>query len=279
MSVQTNLQLCIFSVRNILPIGMYSDFTGALLNNARRCYTHNMRGLSVCFSLLVLSCLIASTGLLAAREKTASLEPALLHEFEAKYRHATRLQCNFLQRYSENGRLARTEAGRAYFLHPGKMRWDYEIPEKNTFLVDGKFVWFYSPVDHTATRTSTKNSEDWRTPLAFLTSDMSLSRICSKIESAADPLPFTPGDFLFRCQLRSNEGKDSAAVRTVLFEITPVGDLARIVVPQEGGIQHEFIFKDWQWDAPVPKDWFVFDPPRGVVIVDGLLPTAPGVRQ
>ena len=58
-----------------------------------------------------------------------------------------------------------------------------------------------------------------------------------------------------------------------------VGDLARIVVPQEGGIEHEFIFKDWRWDAPVPRDWFVFEPPRGVVIVDGLLPSTRGVRQ
>jgi outer membrane lipoprotein carrier protein len=217
--------------------------------------------------------------LVSAFEPAVTSDLPLLHQFENKYKHATRLQCNFLQRYSENGRLARTEAGKAYFLHPGKMRWEYEVPEKNTFLVDGKYVWFYSPTDHTATRTPTKNSEDWRTPLAFLTGDVSLSRICAKIDAVKDLPPFSPSNSVFRCLLRRKSGGEPDAIRTVLFEITPDGDLGRIVVPQEGGIEHEFIFKDWQWNSPVPKNWFVFQPPRGVVIVDGLLPPSLGVRQ
>ena len=162
---------------------------------------------------------------------------------------------------------------------PAKCAGKMKFPEKNTFLVDGKFVWFYSPVDHTATRTSTKNSEDWRTPLAFLTSDMSLSRICSKIESVVDPLPFTLGNFLFRCQLRSNEGKDSAVVRTVLFEITPVGDMRPHCRATGRRHRARVHFQRLAMGRPVPKDWFDLTLRRGVVIVDGLLPTAPGVRQ
>jgi outer membrane lipoprotein carrier protein len=238
-----------------------------------------MRSILASLSLVTLLLLLLASSLEASGQRATSPELPLLQQFEAKYKHATRLQCNFLQRYSENGRLARTEAGKAYFLHPGKMRWDYEIPEKNTFLVDGKYVWFYSPVDHTATRTPTRSSEDWRTPLAFLTSDMSLSRVCSKIDILTELLPSSVGNSLFRCQLRGKEGQDSGAVHSFVFEITPNGDLARILVRQEGDIQHEFIFKDWQWDYPVPKDWFVFEPPRGVVIVDGLLPSAPVARQ
>src|SRR5437879_13385217 len=58
--------------------------------------------------------------------------------FEAVYRGARTLQVTFLERYSENGHIVRTEAGIAYFRRPGKMRWEYESPEKNLFLVDGK---------------------------------------------------------------------------------------------------------------------------------------------
>ncbi len=276
----------IFSLGNNGILRTASGLARALLNNAG-CYTLRMRLVVVLLLPLISVSLVPffpspthpASLLLAGAEAAISPDSAVLRQFEVKYKHATRLQCNFLQRYSENGRLARTEAGKAYFLRPGKMRWDYEVPEKNTFLVDGKYVWFYSPVDHTATRTSAKNSEDWRTPLAFLTSDMSLSRICTRIESVGDLLPLTLGNFLFRCRLRGNDAQEARAVRNVLFEITPSGDLARIVVPQEGGIEHEFIFKDWQWDVPVRKEWFVFEPPPGVVIVDGLLPTSPGVRQ
>ena len=75
---------------------------------------------------------------------------------EARYRGAKTLQATFLERYAENGREVRTESGTAYFRRPGKMRWEYEVPEKNLFLVDGKTAWFYVPGDHTATRVPAK---------------------------------------------------------------------------------------------------------------------------
>src|SRR5260370_6991960 len=84
---------------------------------------------------------------------------------EARYRAAHTLQATFLERYSENGRLVRVEAGRAYFRKPGKMRWEYESPEKNLFLVDGKTARFYVPADHTVTLLPPTQSTDCPTPL------------------------------------------------------------------------------------------------------------------
>src|ERR1700739_282439 len=75
---------------------------------------------------------------------------SIVKQFEARYRSARTLKAAFLERYFENGRLVRVEAGTAYFLRPGRMRWEYESPEKNLFLVDGKYVWFYAPDDHPA---------------------------------------------------------------------------------------------------------------------------------
>jgi len=212
-----------------------------------------------------------------------------LELFEARYRSAKTLSAVFLEQFSDNGKLIRREAGRAYFLHPGRMRWDYEAPEKNTFLVDGRYVWFYSPADRTATRIPTNQSEDWRTPLAFLTSDMKLSRICARVEEDSGGMGSEPGNFVFRCILRgSKEGTNSrSAVRMrhqdqgppVVFEISAKGELRRIVVPQEGRTQLEFSFKDWKWNPTLPKNWFEFAPPQGAVIVDGQLSDAPGLRQ
>lgn len=213
----------------------------------------------------------------------------ILELFEARYRSAKALSAVFLEQFRDNGKLIRREAGRAYFLHPGKMRWDYEAPEKNTFLVDGKYVWFYSPADRTATRIPTKQSEDWRTPLAFLTSAMRLSRICARIEEQSGGAGSEPGDFVFQCTLRSSKevGGSGAAVRLrqqdqgppVVFEVSAKGELRRIVVPQEGRTQLEFSFKDWEWNPALPKNWFEFVPPPGAVIVDGQLSDAPGLRQ
>ena len=199
--------------------------------------------------------------------------------FEQKYHSATTLQVSFLERYSENGTQVRVEAGIAYFLRPGKMRWDYEKPEKNVFLVDGKYVWFFAPADHTATRMLSKKSDDWRTPIAFLTTGMQLSRLCSEIAAAASSSPSQAGNQVYGCRLRVAQGEEAVSARTVLFEVTPQNELARIVIPQEAGMQIEFDFKNWQWNPALTKTLFEFEPPPGTVIVNGLLPEAPGIRQ
>jgi outer membrane lipoprotein carrier protein len=202
----------------------------------------------------------------------------LLRSFESRYTAAHGLQAKFLERYYENGKLVRAEAGQAYFQRPGKMRWDYESPEKNTFLVDGKFVWFYSPSDHTATRMLTKQSEDWRTPLAFLTTHMKLSRICSKVVPDEATAPVKPADRVYACTLRNTAdapGKD----RDTRFEISPAGELVRVLVPEEGGVTLEFSFGAWIFDPQLAKGLFEFHPGSDTVVVDGLLPETSGMRQ
>jgi outer membrane lipoprotein carrier protein len=221
--------------------------------------------------------LLSACAMLLATDGTA-----VLQRFESRYAGARTLQVKFLERYTESGRFVRAEAGTAYFLRPGKMRWDYSAPEQNTFLVDGKYVWFYSPADRTATRMPAKQSEDWRTPLAFLTTHMKLSRLCSKIEQQKESAVVQAGDVVFRCELRSSQessANSGSSIHAVLFEVSPDGELSRIVVQEEAGMELEFSFKNWQWDPPIDKGLFEFVPPRGVAIVNGLLPETPGLRQ
>src|SRR5580765_5537447 len=131
---------------------------------------------------------------------TNSLEPeAVVARLEARYRSARTLQVAFLERYTENGRVVRMEAGTAYFRRRGKMRWEYAAPEKNLFLVDGKTAWFYVPADHTVMRVPAKQSTDWRTPLALLAGEMKLSRICSRVELTTVEKPDTPGNIVLYC--------------------------------------------------------------------------------
>jgi outer membrane lipoprotein carrier protein len=221
--------------------------------------------------------LLSACAMLLATDGTA-----VLQRFESRYADARTLQVKFLERYTEGGRFVRAEAGTAYFLRPGKMRWDYAAPEQNTFLVDGKYVWFYSPADRTATRMPAKQSEDWRTPLAFLTTHIRLSRLCSKIEQQKESAAVQAGDIVFRCELRASQESSpnsGSSIHAVLFEVSPDGELNRIVVQEEAGMELEFSFKNWQWDPPIDKRLFEFVPPRGVAIVNGLLPETPGLRQ
>ncbi len=203
--------------------------------------------------------------------------------FEARYRSARTLRADFLERYSENGKLARSEAGTAYFRKPGKMRWEYEKPERNLFLVDGKNSWLYTPADHTVTKVPARQSEDWRTPFMLLAGEMKLSRVCAKVESTSALVPEKAGDATLECKLKGADaaraGNSEDAPPRVFFEISNEGELVRLLVRSPGGIETEFQFKNWQINPQVPDSLFQFSPPPGVVIVDGLLPSSPGVRQ
>ncbi|MFY9941219.1 MAG: outer membrane lipoprotein carrier protein LolA [Desulfobacterales bacterium] len=41
--------------------------------------------------------------------------------------------------------LTDTASGRALFMHPAKMRWEYDQPEKKIYISDGTTLWVYSP--------------------------------------------------------------------------------------------------------------------------------------
>src|SRR6202790_1702708 len=136
-------------------------------------------------------------------------------QFAARYRDARTMQATFLERYTENGRVTRVEAGEAYFRRPGKMRWEYNSPEKNLFLVDGKTAWFYVPTDHTVTRAPAKQSTDWRTPLALLAGEMKLSRVCARVELATTEKAEDQDHVVLYCEVRTAEpGGSSRAAGT-----------------------------------------------------------------
>jgi outer membrane lipoprotein carrier protein len=238
----------------------------------------------VCFFGALLLFLSLATASRAQDDSAKSDTP--LGRFEVRYRSAKSLAATFLEEYSENGRVTRKEAGNAFFLRPGKMRWDYEAPEKNLFLVDGKYAWFYAPADKTASRMPAKHSEDFRTPLALLTTDMKLSRICSEIAPAKDEKPDQPSNRVYRCVLRSAEQPKAARdasnppqPEVAYFEVTPQGELARILILEPAGIRIEFRFKNWDFNPALDKSLFQFKPPLGVAIVDGVLPESTAPRQ
>lgn len=208
--------------------------------------------------------------------------------FEQRYGKASRFQATFLERYTENEKVVRTEAGKAYFERPGKMRWEYESPEKNLFLVDGKTAWFYVPADHTATRVPAKKSTDWRTPLALLAGEVKLSRICSRMDLASQPALEFSFDIMLHCELRgaskpseggnSSSGPASAKPQDAAYlEIArESGELVRVLVNDPGGIGIEFRFANWEFDPEFDTSFFHFQIPRGVAIVDGELAAARG---
>jgi outer membrane lipoprotein carrier protein len=218
-----------------------------------------------------------------AAKDSADSAKAIAQLLEEHYRHAQTLRAVFLERYSAGPREARIESGTVYFRRPGRMRWEYEAPEKKLFLADGKSVWFYVPADRTVTKAPIKESSDWRTPLALLTGRANLSKLCNRID-LIDQKNTPPGHAVLRCvpkgepkppansasEQDSTELPGAVDFTEVLLEVNSTnGELASVRIRQAGGIEIEYRFGDWQEGLPLPENMLQFHPPAGVAIVDG----------
>src|SRR5579863_8732184 len=128
-------------------------------------------------TVLLASLLISS--LPNSQTKTAR---EVARALEAHYHQTKTMSAIFLEKYTSGGAGIRVESGKVYFSRPGRMRWDYDSPEKKLFLVDGKNVWYYVPADHTASRTAIRQSSDWRTPLALLAGKVNLEKLCGSLK-------------------------------------------------------------------------------------------------
>jgi outer membrane lipoprotein carrier protein len=202
---------------------------------------------------------------------------SILRALEARYHHAQTLKAAFYERYSDSSSSGEgsAESGIVYFSQPGRMRWEYESPEKKLFIVDGTNVWFYVPADRTVSRAKVKESSDWRTPLALLTGKSDLSKLCRSIEildpaKAQDPedRPGAAENTVLRCIPKRESADADEEIRAVLLESDPESHLVRLIIRQPGNLETEFRFANWEENLPVAETMFHFAPPQGVTVVD-----------
>ena len=81
----------------------------------------------------------------------AESNPALdqiLEGMEKKYANSS-FSARFLQQSTIKAmELTDSASGRVYISHPGKMRWEYEQPDRQIIITDGYKLWIYRPDDN-----------------------------------------------------------------------------------------------------------------------------------
>jgi outer membrane lipoprotein carrier protein len=237
------------------------------------------------FSAVLVLLFLGAVAVIPLSAKTAPEAVPVVRALEVHYHNAKTLKAIFLERYRDARDSLQIESGTVYFSRPGRMRWEYESPERKLFIADGKTVWFFVPSDHTVTRTPMKESADWRTPLALLTGKANLSKLCDRID-LVDSSPASPGHVTLSCLPRGEEKKSAAASSQsnveeaglagtdqpfdqVFLEVDRAsGELADVRVLQPGGIEIEYRFGNWIENLPLEDSLFHFHTPPGVAVVD-----------
>jgi outer membrane lipoprotein carrier protein len=157
----------------------------------------------------------------------------------------------------------REESGTLLLRKPGKMHWSYTNPAGKIFLLDGKYAWFYSPGDAQVERVSASQLDDLRSPLRFLLGHTQLQKELEGLTLAETP------DGL---QLTGVPKGMEKRVEKIVLGVSPDGVIHFMSITEIDGAQTAFTFKDSQANAPAPDSDFVFHPPAGIPVVDGLPP-------
>jgi outer membrane lipoprotein carrier protein len=187
---------------------------------------------------------------------------ALVRKVDEHYNHLTSLRARYTEHYAGLG-MNRTEIGTLVLKKPGRMRWSYAEPVGKVFVLDGKYAWFYTPGDSQAQRVPAKQLDDLRSPLRFLLGH-------TQLKKELDNLTVTPqgAGFLIAGVPRGMEQR----VKLLTLGVTAKGAIEHMRLEELDGAVTEFAFSGMEENVPLSNSEFVFTPPAGVSVVDGLPP-------
>ena len=192
----------------------------------------------------------------------AQSNDALLRKVDNHYNHLSSLRARYAEHYAGMG-MDRTETGTLVLKKPGRMRWSYDAPVGKVFVLDGKYAWFYTPGDAQAQRVPAKELDDLRSPLRFLLGH-------TQLKKELDELTVTPEGAGF--QIAGVPKGMAQRVKLLTLEVTTAGEIRSMRIEEVGGAVTEFTFTDMEENVPVKNSDFVFTPPAGVTVVNGLPP-------
>ena len=210
--------------------------------------------------ILVLALFFAS--LLPAQEKRKELV-ALADKVDSHYNHLKSMRALFTETYNGAG-MSRTESGTLWLKQPGKMRWEYEQPRKKLFISDGKTAWFYVPGEQQARKAPVSKIDDIRSPLRFLLGKTKLLKEFNELGFAPNIKPVVSGDLVMRGSPKGMEDRLSL----VVLEVSPEGQIHRIMLEELDGSVTQFTFTDEVENLQVADNLFKFQPPAGVEVVE-----------
>ena len=193
----------------------------------------------------------------------AATAPEIAARVDQRYNHLETLQADFTETYHGAG-VSKTESGVLWLKRPGKMLWDYREPRAKVFVSDGKSAWFYVPGERQARKAAVKKLDDLRSPLRFLLGKSKLEKELSGLSLAAEVSPATPGNVVLGGVPKGMEDR----VSSVLMEVTPKGEIARIVVNEVDGASTEYRFDNQRENQPIADERFHFAPPPGVEVIE-----------
>ncbi|MEW6380548.1 MAG: outer membrane lipoprotein chaperone LolA [bacterium] len=186
------------------------------------------------------------------------------------YDKLTDLQADFRQKSFSQTLNTTTEArGKIYFKKPNLMKWDYESPEKQIYVINQKDFWWYVPEDAQVVKRKASTVLQDTTPLSFLSGLGNLQQ--SFIISLADGGSQPDDSGVVLLNLVPRRAQANIKKMQLKLEARELG-ITGIILVDPYGNTNDIDFLHLQRNQGLADTIFHFVPPRGVEVIDEDVP-------
>ena len=194
---------------------------------------------------------------------------AVVAKVQKRYDEASDFKARFAQTLTSTA-LKRTtnSSGQVTFKKPGRMRWDYEKPDKSSYITDGGVLWLYEPEDKQAFKQDLKASQ-LPSALAFL---LGKGKLATEFDITFGPergsVPMG-GATVKNYVLSLSPKTPQAQVKSILFVVDPRDWFVhQSEITDAQGNTNVIVFSDVVMNSKVPETLFHFTPPAGTRVID-----------
>lgn len=198
-------------------------------------------------------------GLLLAYTACTLAEPDPLDAFLARFRAMKTLRARVKQEVRSSVGVDVAE-GTVWMKRPRRLRWEYDPPENNVFVLDGNRSVFYEPGENQMIVRTLDSDEIGESPLGFLLDEGSGlgGYLRNRLPDGSD------GSSKYRLIPRS-PGSSIAQI-CVEFEANSLF-IKEITLLDDSGSSHVYRFSDILENRPIPDGLFRLTPPKGTDII------------
>jgi outer membrane lipoprotein carrier protein len=182
----------------------------------------------------------------------------VLERLQRHYRSTNSFSAKFSEEVATVGAPKRQRAGAVSFRKPGRMRWDFETPDKQTIVSDGETLYSYDPELNQVVETPLKQALKSSSATSFLLGIGNINRDF-KAAFAKPPTPGGPVDLILDAKTggyKIEVGLDPKSYNLMTLTLTDqLGDVTRID------------FSDVHDNVELPDSVFAFKAPAGADVV------------
>ena len=160
-----------------------------------------------------------------------------------------------------------TSRGTVYIKKPGKLRWDYREPNHHQILVNEQKIWIYTPEQKQVIVSPFAEISDSQLPLHLLSGVGRLDRdFTVQWTDPTQPRPQNPP------ALTLVPKDPNTGLTKLLMEVDPATYfITRLTLVETNGNQSRFQFAQIRNDTGLKDRFFIFTPPKDVVVVESPL--------